>query len=96
MTEIETLIAGFSTSEIEQAATPPLRELRPVVLALSPAHRPLTVCTGCPDSLWLKSKVDLRCYCRPMHLIVWSTAEPNELLDCDQLHQKPSDLADSE
>ena len=31
MTEIETIIAGFSTSEIEQAAAPPPRELRPVV-----------------------------------------------------------------
>ena len=75
MTEIETLIAGFSASEIEEAAVPAPRKLRPVVQALSPQHRPSTVCAGCPDSLWLKSKVELRCYCRPMHLIVWSTGE---------------------
>ena len=88
MTEIETLIkSSFSANEVDEAATPPPRELRPVVQALLPAQRPSTVCTGCPDSLWLKSTVDLRCYCKPMHLIVWSTGEPNQLTDCDQLHQ---------
>ena len=86
MTEIETLIAGFSVSESERAAMSPPRELRPVVQALSPELRPSTVCTRCPESLWLKSRVDLRCYCKPMHLIVWSNEERNELTDCDQLH----------
>ena len=87
MTELETLISGFNASENEQAAMPPLRDLRPVVLALSPAQRPSTACGRCPESLWLKSAVDLRCYCKPMHLIVWSTAEKNEITDCDQLHE---------
>jgi hypothetical protein len=87
MTEIETLISGFSAVEMDRAAAPLPRELRPVVQALLPAHRPSTVCATCPDSLWLKSATELRCYCRPMHLIVYSTAEPTELLDCDQLHR---------
>lgn len=91
MNEIETLISGFNASEIEEAAAPAPRKLRPVVQALSPQHRPSTVCAGCPDSLWLKSRMELRCYCRQMHLIVWSTQEPNELLDCDQLHQKSAE-----
>ena len=87
MTEIETLIAtGFSTSEVEQAVAPPRRELRPVVQGLSPVQRPSTVCISCPQSLWFTSAVDLRCYCRLMNLLVWSRAEPNALLDCDQLH----------
>ena len=87
MTEIDTLISGFSAGEMDQAAATLPRELRPVVQALLPEQRPLTVCVGCPQSLWLKSTVDLRCYCKPMHLIVWSTGEPNQLTDCDQLHQ---------
>lgn len=91
MTEIETLIAGFSASEIEQASTPPPHEQRPVVQALLPEQRPLTVCTVCPQSLWLKSTVDLRCYCKPMHLIVWSTGEPIQLTDCDQLHRRATE-----
>ena len=86
MTEIETQISGFSETEIEQAAAPPPRELRPVVRGLLPAHRPSTVCAACPQSLWFKSAVELRCYCRSMNLLVWSATEPNALLDCDQLH----------
>ncbi len=84
-TAIETLIAGFSASENEQAVKPP-PALRPVVQALSVEQRPPTVCVGCPQSLWFKTASDLRCYCRPMHLIVWSRDEPNSLTDCDQLH----------
>ena len=90
MTEIETLIAGFSASENEQAAIPP-RELRPVVQALSAEHRPSTVCTRCDSSLWFRSPTDLRCYCQVMHLVVWSKDEPNQLVDCDQLHITPKD-----
>lgn len=90
-TEIETLIAQFSDSEVEQSAAPPPRELRPVVQGLSPAQRPSTVCVTCPQSLWFKSAVELRCYCRSMNLLVWSPTEPNALLDCDQLHSGSAD-----
>ena len=86
MTEIENLISGFSASEIDQSAMPPPRELRPVVLAVSREHRPSTVCTRCNSSFWFRSATDLRCYCRVMHLVVWSKDEPNQLIDCDQLH----------
>lgn len=85
-TQIDTLIAGFGEGEIEQAAAPPPRELRPVVRGLSPKQRPSTVCTTCPQSLWFVSAVELRCFCRSMNVIVWSPAEPNALVDCDQLH----------
>ena len=85
-TEIDTLIAGFGESEIEQAAAPPPRELRPVVRGLSPKQRPSTVCNTCPQSLWFVSAVALRCYCQSMHVIVWSPTEPNALVDCDQMH----------
>ena len=88
MSEIETLIAGFSADESEQAAMPPPRALRPVVRALSQEHRPLTVCVACPSSFWFRSTVDLKCYCRAMHLIVWAKDEPNQLLDCDRLHEQ--------
>lgn len=87
MTEIETLIGSFDTSEIVEAAEPRTWELRPVVQALSAERRPSTVCTGCPQSLWFKSTTDLRCYCKTMHLIVWCTMEPNQLTDCDELHR---------
>lgn len=44
---------------------------------------PSTICETCPASLWFVSPDRVRCYCRIMHLVVWSTDEPNVLTNCD-------------
>lgn len=59
-----------------------------VTLAQLPKARrpnPSTVCEVCPASVWFASPKEVKCFCRVMHLITWSTAEPNELTNCDGL-----------
>ncbi|MBK1718078.1 hypothetical protein CKO27_10545 [Thiocystis violacea] len=53
--------------------------------ALDPSRRPTaaTVCEHCPLSLWFASPKEVKCYCRAMYLIVWSSKEPNQLILCD-------------
>lgn len=57
----------------------------PTLAALAPSLRPKTeiVCERCPASLWFASPVEVKCYCRMMYLVVWSSAEPNEIMLCD-------------
>ena len=45
---------------------------------LPPERRPAeqTVCETCHAALWHASKDELRCYCRAMRLISWSSEEP--------------------
>ena len=42
-----------------------------------------TVCETCPNSVWFASPQELKCYCRVMFLVTWSTQEPNQLTLCD-------------
>ena len=42
-----------------------------------------TVCEHCPNSVWFASQVELKCYCRVMYLITWSSQEPNKITHCD-------------
>lgn len=44
-----------------------------------------TVCENCPNSVWFASTVEVKCYCRVMYLVTWSTKEPNQLVSCDGL-----------
>lgn len=44
---------------------------------------PSTVCEICPASVWMASPREVKCYCRIMHLITWSTTEPHALTHCD-------------
>jgi len=54
---------------------------------LDPKRRPnpSTVCEICPASVWLASPKEVKCFCRIMHVISWSTTEQNQLTDCDGL-----------
>ena len=45
--------------------------------------RPATVCEGCPNSVWFTSPTEVKCYCRVMYLVTWSTKEPNQITACD-------------
>lgn len=44
-----------------------------------------TVCEACPNSVWFASPAEVRCYCRVMFLVTWSSAEPQQLTSCDGL-----------
>jgi hypothetical protein len=35
--------------------------------------------------VWFASPKEVKCFCRVMHLITWSTAEPGQLTNCDGL-----------
>ena len=49
----------------------------------------VTVCEHCSNSVWFASPVELKCYCRVMYLVTWSSQEPTQITRCDGefLHQ---------
>jgi hypothetical protein len=57
----------------------------PTLAGLDEARRPRvkTVCEACPHSVWFASPTEVKCYCRVMFLVTWSTKEPNQLTHCD-------------
>ena len=63
----------------------PLLSASQTLGALEDARRPKasTVCERCPNSVWFASPDELKCYCRVMFLVTWSTKEPNQLTHCD-------------
>lgn len=59
--------------------------ISPTLAALDENRRPVlkTVCESCPNSVWFSSPQEVKCYCRVMYLITWSTKEPNQMTNCD-------------
>ncbi len=59
----------------------------PTLAQLDDTRRPQasTVCEACPNSVWFASPAEVRCYCRVMFLVTWSSAEPQQLTSCDGL-----------
>lgn len=57
----------------------------PTLDALDASRRPqaATVCERCPNSVWFASPMELKCYCRVMFLVTWSSAAPNQITHCD-------------
>ena len=57
----------------------------PTLAGLDANRRPQlrTVCEVCPNSVWFASPAEVKCYCRVMFLITWSTQEPNQMIACD-------------
>ena len=47
----------------------------PTLGALDINRRPKvkTVCETCPNSVWFSSPTEVKCYCRVMYLVTWST-----------------------
>jgi hypothetical protein len=80
-TENEDALIDKTLAELDLATVPPRRTLE----ALDKSRRPKvgTVCERCPNSVWFASPAELRCYCRIMFLITWSTKEPNQITNCD-------------
>lgn len=50
----------------------------PTLAGLEAIRRPQpgTVCESCPNSVWFASAVELKCYCRVMYLVTWSSNLP--------------------
>lgn len=44
---------------------------------------PMPVCGPCPHSMWFASGEELKCYCRIMHVITWTSDEPVPITACD-------------
>lgn len=67
------------------AFTPPMSTGSPTLDALDKNRRPKasTVCEHCPNSVWFASPRELKCYCRVMFLVTWSSREPNQITHCD-------------
>lgn len=63
----------------------PLPPASPTLDALDASRRPRanTVCEGCPNSVWFASPAELKCYCRVMFLVTWSSSEPHQITHCD-------------
>ena len=59
--------------------------ISPTLAALPLFRRPQpgTVCETCPNSVWFASPKAVKCYCRVLFLITWSSEEPNQIMHCD-------------
>ena len=67
------------------AFTPEPSTGSPTLDALDESRRPKasTVCEHCPNSVWFASPAEVKCYCRVMFLVTWSSKEPNQITNCD-------------
>ena len=72
-------------NEAQEAWTPPETTGSPTLDALDESRRPKarTVCEHCPNSVWFASPAEVKCYCRVMFLVTWSSKEPNQITHCD-------------
>jgi hypothetical protein len=59
--------------------------ISPTLSMVDPQRRPKprTVCEQCPQSMWFASEMHLKCYCRMMHALTWSSEDPVPILSCD-------------
>ncbi len=79
------------TSEPEEGADP-VNQVpsisSPTLDQLDKTRRPepATICEGCPNSVWFSSPTEVKCYCRVMYLVTWSSEEPNRITGCDGIH----------
>jgi hypothetical protein len=69
----------------QEGFTPPDSTGSPTLDALEESRRPKakTVCEHCPNSVWFASPAEVKCYCRVMFLVTWSSKEPNQITHCD-------------
>lgn len=75
-----------SSSENSFDSNSRLPQVGSMTLARIPESRrpdPPTVCEHCPASMWLVSGMEVKNYCRIMHVYSWTSKEPVALSDCD-------------
>jgi hypothetical protein len=85
--------AGTATSG--RVTVRSLEEPQSLVLQeLDASRRPKarTVCERCPNSVWFSSPTEVKCYCRVMFLVSWSTKEPNQITGCDGMFLGQDDV----
>lgn len=60
----------------------------PTLEALEETRRPKqkTLCETCPNAVWFTSPSEVKCYCRVMYLVIWSSKEPNQITGCDGIY----------
>ena len=60
----------------------------PTLAALEASRHPQqkTACETCPNSVWFSSPEEVKCYCRVMYLVAWSSRAPNQITHCDGLY----------
>src|SRR5574338_921322 len=77
-------VEAAATAEAVQAWAP-LPPASPTLGALDASRRPKasTVCEECPNSVWFASPAEVKCYCRVMFLVSWSSKAPNQITHCD-------------
>ena len=88
MDEIERLIGSLDETLPEQVESSPDESPEsPTVAALDTSRRPSqeVACGTCPNSVWFASPNEVKCYCRVMFLVTWSTSEQNLITHCDGL-----------
>ena len=83
------------TAPAPVSACPPVPPESPTLAALAASRlpHPGTVCEACPNSVWFASPAELKCYCRVMFLITWSSSEPHQITHCDGALPAPADGA---
>jgi hypothetical protein len=77
---------GAEGPETAESTDSPIIQIGSTTLSrLEPSSRPApsTVCEGCPAAMWYARGKTVNCYCRIMHLISWTTGEPNPITLCD-------------
>jgi hypothetical protein len=62
-----------------------------VLRDLHPEDVPETACKSCVGAIWIHGD-ELRCYCKPMHLISYASSSPSTILDCDGQRLAESEL----
>ena len=79
--------AGLDEQQPEPEHQAQADSASPTLGALDESRRPKasTVCEDCPNSVWFASPVEVKCYCRVMFLVTWSSKEPNQITNCDGL-----------
>ena len=82
--EAATIPVQQGENEVLGAWTPPETTGSPTLDALDESRRPKarTVCEHCPNSVWFASPAEVRCYCRVMFLVTWSTKDQNQITHC--------------
>lgn len=60
----------------------------PTLAALEASRHPQqrTACETCPNSVWFSSPEEVKCYCRVMYLVAWSSQAPSQITHCDGLY----------
>ena len=78
--------APTSASPAAQPAAPSAPEHESPALSLLDSSRlpdPMPVCGACPKSMWFSSTKLVQCYCRMMHVVTWTSEDPQPIMVCD-------------